>query len=190
MAITDVINPAGLDVTATGKVLIETVFQRNVILLNDIMKLFGVGLPIPLPLIGFSYDPIPRMELLKFSYPKTPFLNREAVTNSYIKEPTKFQVFANKPITGFNSFLLNFATNQAILTTMDDYLKAGGTFTIISPWGVITNCLCNLFEGVQLDKNDVGGQGFIFSFERANIYEDIGGTLNGFMSSLASGGVV
>ena len=190
MAITNVINVAGLDVTATGKVLIETVFQRNVILLNDVAKLLGIGLPIPLPLIGFEYDPIPRMELLKFSYPKTPFLSREAVTNSYIKETTNFQIIANKPITGFNSFLLNFATNQAILNVLDSYLKAGGTFTIISPWGVVTNCLCNLVEGIQIGQNDVGGQAFSFKFEKANIYEDITGTLNPFMASLSAGGVV
>lgn len=190
MSLSSVVNLSGLDVTATGKVLIETVFQQNVIFLNDLVKIMGAGLPIPLPLIGFQYDPVQRIELLKFSYPKSPFLNREAVANTSIKQTTNFSITANKPITRINSFLLNFATNQAILKVLNDYIKAGGTFTVVTAWEVITNCLCKGVDGVQLDKNDVGGQGFVFHFERANIYEDVAGSLNSFMSSLTSGGVV
>lgn len=190
MSLSSVVNLAGVDVTSKGKILIETIFQQNAIFLNDVVKIMGVGLSVPLPLIGFHYDPIQRIELLKFSYPKSPFLNREAMANTSIKQPTTFSIMANKPITRINSFLLNFGTNQAILKVLNDYIKGGGTFTIVTPWEVITNCLCKGVDGVQLDKNDVGGQGFVFHFERANVYSDTAGTLNSFMNSLTSGGVV
>lgn len=190
MAISNVINLSGLDVTSTGKVLIKTVFQRNVILLNDVTSLLGLGVALPLPIIGFEYDVPPRVELLKYSYPKTPFLNREATTNSYIKEPTKLSISATKTITAFNTFLLNFGINQAIVSLMEKYCNLGGTFTIITSWSVITNCVLTGLEGASIGENDVGGQGFIFHFERINVYEDTAGTLNSFMQSLTSGGAV
>lgn len=190
MAISNVINLSGLDVTSTGKVLIKTVFQRNVILLNDVTTLLGLGVPLPLPIIGFEYDPIQRIELLKYSYPRTPLINRATTTNAYIKETIKFTISATKTITAFNTFLLNFGVNQAIVSLLDTYCTKGGTFTIITPWSVITNCVLLSLEGVNIGEGDAGGQGFVFNFEKLNIYEDTEGTLNSFMQSLTSGGAV
>lgn len=188
MALSNVVNLRGIEVSSPSKLLAQTLFQRNVIFLNDLPKILGAGASVPLPLIGFEYLPLQRIELLNYSYSQYPYLNRETISNTSIKNPLRFQIQGVKPITSLNTMFLSLAVNIGLLELMDKYVAGGGTFTIVTPWGVLTNCVLEKIEGVQF-MNDAGGQGFTFTFQRVNIYEDTAGTQSNFIKALTAGGI-
>ena len=188
LALSEFINLKGLEVTSPSKILAQTLIDRSSILLNDIPKLFGAGASVPLPLIGFTYMPMDRVELLNYSYSQYPFLNRESITNTYIKNPTRFQLLAVKPITRLNTFFFNFATNIALKKFLEKYINAGGTFLVITPWEVITDCVVEKLEGVKFNDTSLG-EGFLFSFYKPNIYEDTTGSQSNFLKALTNGGI-
>lgn len=188
MALSNVVNLRGIEVSSPSKLLAQTLFQRNMIFLNDLPKILGAGASVPLPLIGFEYLPLQRIELLNYSYSQYPYLNRETISNTSIKNPLRFQIQGVKPITSLNTMFLSLAVNIGLLELMDKYVAGGGTFTIVTPWGVLTNCVLEKIEGVQF-MNDSGGQGFTFTFQRVNIYEDTAGTQSNFIKALTAGGI-
>ena len=188
MALSNVVNLRGIEVSSPSKLLAQTLFQRNVIFLNDLPKILGAGASVPLPLIGFEYLPLQRIELLNYSYSQYPYLNRETISNTSIKNPLRFQIQGVKPITSLNTMFLSLAVNIGLLELMDKYVAGGGTFTIVTLWGVLTNCVLEKIEGTQF-MNDAGGQGFTFTFQRVNIYEDTAGTQSGFIKALTAGGI-
>lgn len=186
----NVVNLSGLQVTNPSKIFAETIFQKNRIFLNDLTTLIGAGLPVPLPLVGFDYMPMDRVELLKYSYSEYPYLNREAITNTYIKQPLRFSVLGIKPITRLNNLFVSFALNISIMQLLELYCDMGGTFLVITPWNVITPCVCESIEGVQVCEGDIGGQGFLFTFKRPNIYEDTTSSQSAFIKAISAGGAV
>lgn len=188
MAISDFINLKGLEVTSPSKILAQTLVDRSRIFLNDIPKFFGAGASVPLPLIGFEYMPLDRVELLNYSYSQYPYLNRETITNTYIKNPTRLQLLAVKPITRLNTFFANFAINIALVKFLENYVNLGGTFLIVTPFQVINDCILEKLEGVKFNDTSLG-EGFMFSFLKPNIYEDTEGSQSNFLKAITNGGI-
>lgn len=159
----------------TSQEILKTIYQEGAILLNDVFRILikkvVVGVSIPLPLLGFSYAKPNQVEMLRFSYSEYPYLDKRIVSNSMVKEQTKFSIVGYRPIsladsTSGNNVLVNFLTNELIYKTLDLYTSQGGTFTIITQWGIFNNLVLERFSGVNLDIKTMGGEGFLFEFKR------------------------
>lgn len=186
--LSQIINPEGLKAKGVGLTLLDFVYGRNVILLNDALEiLLGGGIPLPIPLIGFQFKTPDEVTLLSYKWTEYPFLNKQTATNGYVKESARFSIEAVKPITGLNSVFLNQGINEAMVTLLDKYVSNGGSFTIITNWKIIKNCYLEKLRGVKAGDNDLGGQGWIFDFVS---YGELSGAkkrMSAFLQSVTGG---
>lgn len=176
--------------------LLELVFKRNAILLNDPSALGvggaigsaldAVGSLVGVPLLGFVYETPETAELLKFSYSEYPYLNRMQIVNSYIAENTQFRVKAYKALTGNTSVLINYTTNELLYSTLKKYCTNGGTFTLTTLWGAYTNLVLESLNGVAIE-GQLGGIGFEFTFKKVGFTMASGNIVSETVSKLSGG---
>lgn len=155
------------------KGLLDMIYRHNAILLNESISILGGSslgdIPLPLPLIGFVYENPNTAQLLKYSYSEYPYLNKSLIVNSYLKENTSFRVIAYKQITSSNTLLLNIAYNEILFRSLKKYCDNGGTFTLMTMWGIFSNLVLEELNGVTTSEaNANGGVGFEFVFKRLN----------------------
>lgn len=190
-AIGDLINTKGLSADSVSNKILDFVYGKNCILLRDVGLIFGIGTGIPMPLIGFEYEMPERIHLLSFSYSEYPYTNRTALINAYFRNNTRFSLRANKPITRANTFPVNYAINEALYSVLEKYAQNGGIFTVLTPWGALSNCLLKDFYGIKGGDREMGGQGFLFEFEKTNIpSESIQKTQNSYLSAITAGSAI
>ena len=181
------VNTNGVNQKGNAGDIVDFVYGKNCIILNDIGKIFGVSLNIPMPLLGFEYILPDRVPLLNFSYSEAPYLNRASVVNGYIKNSTRFTLRGVKSILKTN-FTANYAINEMLYYLLDTYITNGGLFTIITPWATLGNCVCEDFSGVKLSNSESGGQGFEFTFLKLNIQpEAISKSVSSYLNNITSG---
>lgn len=187
----DLVNLNGLSADSVANRILDFVYGKNCILLRDVGLIFGVGTGIPMPLIGFEYEMPERVHLLSFSYSEYPYLNRTALINAYFRNNTRFSIKASRPITRANTFPVNYGINEALYTVLEKYTQNQGFFTILTPWGALANCLLKDFYGVKNGEREIGGQGFLFEFEKVNIpSEAIQKKQNSYLSAITAGSAV
>ena len=180
------------EVQSAGLTILDYLFQKNAIILNDLLTIMtgganlnalgGIGVNIPLPLLGFEFKTPHEVELLKYSYSEYPYVSKTLVTNAYMRENTNVSVVGYKPITAgtvsgslsavqnfSTSVVGNYLTNELIVSSLKMYCDKGGTFTLLTMWGQLQNLVLKRLSGVPLpDENSFGGQGFLFEFEQIN----------------------
>lgn len=187
-AIGKLINLNGIQTSGLNFEILDFVFGRNCILLDNLNLVFGIGPNIPCPLLGFQYETPEFIELLNFSYSEYPFLDRTALINAYMKNNTRFKFKAYRAITTENSFVINYALNEAIYKILDNYVLNGGTFRVVTAWGSFSNLLLEKFSGFRNSDTDIGGQGFQFEFVRVNMQtQEIQEKTNTYLSNIDSG---
>lgn len=175
---------------------LKYMFQDFPLLLNDVPRIFykKIGIvSVPLPLMGLTYAPPREVELLNFSYSEYPYINKTIVVNSYQQEPTKFSIIAyrpisvmptkdangniNQPIQSGNNVIVNFLANEVTYNLLQFYGRSGGTFSLVTQWGIFTNLLLKGLKGITIDSKTMGGEAFLFEFKGVLFAKDLKGTL-------------
>lgn len=153
-----------------GKAALDLAYRNSAILLSDAIEMsFGsspLGALTPaLPLLGFVYDNPSQIELLKYQYSEYPYLNKQLIVNSYVRQNTRFTLTAHRCITPSNTVAINVMANEAYYLLLNEYCNRGGTFTITTMWGMFSNCVLEELNGIPpQDSNGVGGTSFEFKF--------------------------
>lgn len=168
--------------------VLDIFFGKSVILLNDVAQILGAGVTIPIPIVGFEYQVPNEIEMFNYRLSEYPALNKQTIINSMTKGTTKFSITAIRPITKFNTAILNYALNEALNKALELYNDNGGTYTIITPWGLIKPCVMSGGFGIKIGDGDLGGQGWRFNFTRLNIQTTLTTQQSAFLASL--GGAV
>lgn len=149
---------------------------------------FNANVSIPLPLVGFTYEVPSQLELLRYSYSQSPYLNKMQVSTSYIKETTTIVVRAKKVITNINTIPVNITTNMALVKALELYCDNGGLFTMLTPYGILTNmALVNLRTFEPTTQNEAYGINFEFEFMKINVSRRSGNILSKAISKLSGG---
>ena len=122
-----------LKVPTIGGKILDIVFTKSAVLLNDNELLFNTtklsGLPIPL--LGFNYKIPDRLPLLKFKYSEYPFLTKNIISNCYMQEQTKFSIQAYNFLTTGIGVFTNIGFNMLLRSMLEKYILQGGTFMVI-----------------------------------------------------------
>lgn len=177
----------------TSRTLLDLVFTNGCLWMEHASLLVSpvaTSVDVPVPLLGFEFDAPDDFTLLSYSYAKYPYLNKAAVTNSFIKETCPISIVAYRPITAKNPVGLNFVLNYAgVKYYIEKYADRGGTWSLVTGWGLINNLVLTKLEAIRVEGSDLGGVGFRFSFERINF--DDTSSISKSVSSLAQklGGV-
>ena len=141
---------------------------------------------LPLPMIGFTYQ-VEEIQLLKYKYSEYPYLNKNLLTYGVMKENTTFRLKCLKQITNLNPFVANVLVNDIVYRLLEQYIDRGGTFTVSTPWGVISPLVCDTVSGSPSESN---GTAFIMNFKKINIIKQGGiNILSTAMNSITRGGL-
>lgn len=199
-------NPIKVGAKVGSMEFLKYLFQDFPLLLNDVPRIFfkQIGVvSVPLPLMGLTYAPPKEVELLKFSYSEYPYIDKTIVVNSYQQEPTKFSIIAyrplsvvpttnangsiNQPIQSGNNVIVNFLANELMYNILQFYARFGGTFSLVTQWGIVTNLLLESLKGISIDSKTMGGEAFLFEFKRVLFAKDLKATLEKDLLSRALG---
>lgn len=171
--------------------ILDLVFRDNALVMNYshlllpggelLNTIAGGGVPTPLPIIGFSFEHPSQLNFLKYQYSEYPFLDRAMVANSFVKDVGGVQVRGLRPITRGNPVILNYTMNKLLIKLIERYADQGGTWTLNTMWGPVSNLVLESLDGVKED-NATGGVAFDFTFRRI-CFSDTRGVL-GKASSL------
>lgn len=164
------------------------IFSNTKLLINP--KLGAVGISIPLPIVGFSFNVPEEVGILKYTYTEYPLLNKQVVANSFLKEPIDISVSAVRPIRRNNPIALNYITNQTLIALIEKYCDNGGLWTLNTGWGIFTNLALTDLTGIKIGQvagADTGGIGFSFRlrkmhFDNTFATNQINGLLKKFTS--------
>ena len=175
--VTDILGkPKSTDISNATYTLLDDIFSYNAIWLQNAIELSNIPIlsqnefskNISLPLIGFQYKPVGNIELLKYAWSQYPFLSKQVITNSGMKQATKFSVDVFSVISDSNPVAINLLKIQTIMDLLDMYIAKGGLFTILTLYGFITNCVCADVYGVS-DGEMLDGTHLRFDFIKPNI---------------------
>lgn len=163
-------NPLEIVGNITSKTY-EKLLNNNALWLQNVASVaFKVNwrIDIPLPILGFIYQPISDLEILSYEYSKSPYLNKSQIATSYIKNNTNISVQADKAITNINKMPINIIYNAGLIPLLEYYANQGGLFALATPYGVFRNLALKRLVGTSSD-NAIYGSGLLFEFEKLNI---------------------
>lgn len=155
--------------------ILDLVFRDNALILADSQVLVGgkfasfmskIGVSIPLPLIGFTFETPSEITFMSYNYSKFPYLNKAVVANSFTKETSTTIIRALRPIYKGNGVITNYVLNKALITLIEKYADNGGTFALNTMWGYYGNFVLKELKGFAV--NEMGGIGFEFHLEKIN----------------------
>lgn len=169
--------------------LLDLVYTKSCICLNDVQSVFfGVGqyLTVPLPLLTFDYKVSGDIDLLNYTWSEYPYLNKQTLVNAPIKHATRFSVDLLDPINEYNPVLVALLKRQGLIELLDRYALGGGTFTVITMWGTLTNCVLESVQGINTDSGQ--GTQFRLNFLKPNFSRKrLTNSLNSFLSKYTKG---
>lgn len=189
MPFTEILGKPQDTVNANGFQLLDSLYSSGAVILENATEILtGKKAPIDvgMPLIGFSYKP-ESLELLKYGWSQYPYLNKQKLTFSAVKETTAFSVSVISPITtGGNTVVESLVKRELLAKLLEKYCDAGGMFTVLTLWGTRKHCLLVGMEGVSGDGMD--GTLFKMSFTKPNF--DLTGadaSMSDFMKKATNG---
>lgn len=180
-----------------GYAALDLAYRHNALLLNNPEKAGGLtglagglindltGISIPLPILGFVYENPTEMEWFNYTYSEYPYLNSSNIINAMIRNNTSITLRAYRCINDTNGVITNIAANETLYNMLEGYTMNGGTFKMLSLWGVFDNLVIESLKIVPAEDNQVGGTGFEFTFKKLNIVEGGGNLIQKAISKLS-----
>lgn len=174
-------------VNAGSYSILDTIYSENAVLLNNALEIISgqtAVSAVPLPLLGFHFNPSQTIQLLNFEYSRYPYLNKKMISNSVVQNETRFSLEIIDTITSDNTVITAIAKRQLLITLLNKYILAGGLFTILTLGGTISNCLMEDFSWIGRTDRFVAN--FVKPlFSTTDTSEQLSSTLK----SLQNGGV-
>lgn len=80
-----------------------------------------------------------------------PFANQAVAANAIIAQPLQISVMMRVPATAYHGFGVKLATMTALQSSLQQHGFAGGTYSVISPSYIYTDCLLTAMEDIGED---------------------------------------
>lgn len=80
-----------------------------------------------------------------------PFANQAVAANAIITQPLQISVIMRVPATPSHGFAVKLATMTALQSSLQQHNLSGGTYSVISPSYIYTDCLLTSMEDVGQD---------------------------------------
>lgn len=161
--------PSLYNPSSAHKFILDFAFRDRAIILREslLLKSEKMNGLLPSPLIGFTFDTPSNIQLLKYNYCEYPYLNKTMIVNSLVKENNEISITGSRPITRGNSVIMNTVLNQVLVNALEIYASRGGTFIMLTMWGIIQDLVLEELTGKPTDGG-VGGVLFDFKFKKIN----------------------
>lgn len=158
----NIVSSAGYSTTAFNFQTLTETYNKRMLLLNDTVSVsantFGVSVSsyfdVPLPLLGFVFNYSGDIPFINNEYSEYPYLDKQLLVEGAIRQPADFSITLHKLITSLSPFNAITFENQLFVNAIDFYVKKGGTFAVITPWGSIDYCVLVGLYGIESDTEN------------------------------------
>jgi len=100
-----------------------------------------------------NYKPLPGSTLAKYQVGQYPFYNQQIAANASIQEPLTVSMLMYCPATSATSLSgIKLGIMSLVQSTLQNHIQAGGTFTVITPAYVYTDCLLTGMTDVSTEE--------------------------------------
>ncbi len=162
--------------SVAGRAAFQLAYQVSPIILNNgIASGFGVEGMLPIVVLTESISivnglltgsfptslddafaqflPLPGATLISNQIGMYPFANQQVAANAIIAQPLTVSLLMRCPVKDTGGYVAKIATITALQTALSQHNAAGGTYTIVTPSFVYTNCILVNMQDVT------GGEG-------------------------------
>jgi len=118
-----------------------------------------------------------------------PFYTNQIAANAQVQRPLRVSMLGHAPAGGGTPWSLKLATIFALQGLIQAHINAGGTFTVMTPSYVYSNCLLTNFVDVSSGETNQPQVSWQMDFVQPLLtLPQSNGTLNTFYQTVANGG--
>lgn len=165
-------------------------YNRFALILTDIVSMTtNQNIPFPMPLVGFLCNYNSDVPFISNEYSEYPYLNKQLLVEGAISQNPDFSLLLHNVITSANPYTAKELTNFLFVDGLYYYVKQGGTFAVLSPWGNIDLCVLVGLYGIT---NDAGQKGITYRVDLKKLtpVRSVGETLAYKVASYITGAIL
>lgn len=88
-----------------------------------------------------TFLPIPGSTVINNAIGTYPFANQQVAANAIIEQPKNISLLMFSPVRAVGGYLTKLAIFTALQTALQNHNRAGGTYTVLTPAFIYTNCI-------------------------------------------------
>lgn len=155
---------------------------------NFLDTLLSGGNPIDLDNVFANYIVLPGATLAENQVGMYPFANQAVAANAIIAQPLAVSMLMRVPAKGNWGFAVKLATMTALQKTLQQHSLSGGTYTVITPSYIYSDCLLTSFADASGDDDTQQQVSWRLDFIQPLVSKAAAAqALNGLMRQLANG---
>ena len=112
------------------------------------------------------FSPIPGATLINNALGKYPFATQQTAANAIIAQPLTISMLMKVPVNKPGGHVVKFITFMALKRVLDLHANAGGTYTVVTPTYIYTNCILTGLRDVSSGESAIPQNTWQFDFEQ------------------------
>lgn len=138
-----------------------------------------------------NYRPLPGGTLLKYQIAEYPFYNQQIAANASIQQPNNISLLMYCPANKNTNTTLKLGIMSAVKATVESHVQSGGTFTVLTPSQIYTDCLLTGITDVSTEATNQAQWAYQWDFVQPLLTFPSGiGSFSRTLSSQFGGGTV
>lgn len=101
-----------------------------------------------------NYRPLPGGTILKYQIAEYPFYNQQIAANASIQQPNNISLLMYCPANKNTNVTVKLAIMSALKATIEAHIQSGGTFTVLTPSQIYTDCLLTGITDVSTEATN------------------------------------
>lgn len=133
-----------------------------------------------------NFQPLPGATLVENEFGRYPFANQSVAANAVVFQPKRVSMLMHVPANNRFGYFEKLAIMELIQSTIALHNQSGGTYTVLTPSFIYTNCVMKSFHDVTSGASRQVQQTWQIDFEQPLLTTDAGAGLFGALNSLYS----
>lgn len=136
------------------------------------------------------FRPLPGTTLAEYQIGHYPLANQQVAANSTIAQPLRVSLRMDAPVQTAGGYTTKLATMIALKAAISKHVNSGGTFHVVTPSRIYTDCLLLGIKDVSDGQAQQPQNAWQWDFEQPLVTLDaVAGAQNNFMALITNGGV-
>lgn len=138
-----------------------------------------------------NYRPLPGSTILKYQIAEYPFYNQQIAANASIQQPNNISLLMYCPANKNTNVTVKLAIMSAVKATIEAHVQSGGTFTVLTPSQIYTDCLLTGITDVSTEATNQAQWAYQWDFTQPLLTFPSGaGSFSNSLNSFFGGGTL
>lgn len=134
------------------------------------------------------FRPLPGSTLVENEIGDYPFANQTVAANAIIAKPLRLSMLMNSPANQGGGYVSKLITFTALKAVLDQHNQSGGTYTILTPAYIYTNCILTTLVDVSRPDSQQAQNAWQFDFIKPLLTDnEAKSVLNTLMNKVQAG---